>query len=204
MKESAQAALSYVRSKAKELNINESFFEKSDIHLHIPAGAIPKDGPSAGITMTTALASLLTGRPVYGDVAMTGEVTLRGKVLPIGGVKEKALAAHRAGIKTIILPSRNERDLDDLPAELRNEINFVLVDNVEQVLNVALEKPGEPHLSTTSANGHVEHNPEAELNGTSKKTRTGKARNSTPKPENTDETITNSPKSKNRKKGQVS
>ncbi|MEI6046537.1 MAG: endopeptidase La, partial [Chloroflexota bacterium] len=162
MKESAQAALSYVRSKAKELNIDESFFEKSDIHLHIPAGAIPKDGPSAGITMTTALASLLTGRPVYGDIAMTGEVTLRGKVLPIGGVKEKALAAHRAGIKTIILPSRNERDLDDLPDELRKEMKFVLVDNVEQVLNIALEKPGEPHISATLPSGRVEHAPEIE------------------------------------------
>jgi ATP-dependent Lon protease len=154
MKESAQAALSYVRSKAKELDISPDFFEKNDIHIHIPAGAIPKDGPSAGITMTTALASLLTGRPVYGDVAMTGEVTLRGKVLPIGGVKEKVLAAHRAGIKRVILPALNERDLDDLPTELRQELEFVLVNNIDQVLAAALEKPGDPHVGVaTISNG---------------------------------------------------
>lgn len=159
MKESAQAALSYVRSKAKELHINPDFFEKNDIHIHIPAGATPKDGPSAGITMTTAIASLLTGRPVHGDLAMTGEVTLRGKVLPIGGVKEKVLAARRAGIKRVILPALNERDLDDLPAELRQELDFVLVDNIDQVLATALEKPGQPHSGTiASTNGLHEPN----------------------------------------------
>jgi ATP-dependent Lon protease len=159
MKESAQAALSYVRSKAKELHINPDFFEKNDIHIHIPAGATPKDGPSAGITMTTAIASLLTGRPVHGDLAMTGEITLRGKVLPIGGVKEKVLAARRAGIKRVILPVLNERDLDDLPAELRQELDFVLVDNIDQVLAAALEKPGQPHSGTlASTNGLHEPN----------------------------------------------
>jgi len=191
MKESSQAALSYVRSKAKELKIDEGFFDKSDIHIHIPAGAIPKDGPSAGIAMTTAIASLLTGRPVLGDVAMTGEITLRGKVLPIGGVKEKVLAAHRAGIKTVILPSRNERDLDDLPAELRTEMNFVLVDSIEQVLEAALEKPGMPHVSLEPANGHIEHAAEVELNGTGKKPRYLK------KLETGEEPVT---KTKNRKK----
>ncbi|HEX2910339.1 MAG TPA: endopeptidase La [Chloroflexia bacterium] len=156
MKESAQAALSYVRSKAKELHIDPDFFDKSDIHIHIPAGAIPKDGPSAGITMTTAIASLLTGRPIHGDVAMTGEITLRGKVLPIGGVKEKVLAARRAGIKHVILPVLNERDLDDLPRELRDELQYSLVDNIDQVLEIALEKPGEAHTGTEAhtSNGH--------------------------------------------------
>ncbi len=146
MKESAQAALSYVRSKAGEMGISPDFFDKNDLHIHIPAGAIPKDGPSAGITLTTAIASLLTGRPIHGDIAMTGEITLRGKVLPIGGVKEKVLAARRAGIKRVILPHQNERDLDDLPPELRNELEFFLVDSIEQVLEIALEKPGEPHV----------------------------------------------------------
>ncbi len=146
MKESAQAALSYVRSKTKDLNISPDFFEKNDIHIHIPAGAIPKDGPSAGITMTTALASLLTERPIHGDIAMTGEITLRGKVLPVGGIKEKVLAARRAGIKRIILPALNERDLDDLPTELRDELEYFLVSNIDQVLELALEKKGEPHV----------------------------------------------------------
>jgi ATP-dependent Lon protease len=138
MKESAQAALSYVRSQAGKLGFDEDFFNASDIHIHVPAGAVPKDGPSAGVTIATALASLLTGRPVRADVGMTGEVTLRGQVLPVGGIKEKALAAHRAGLRTVIIPRRNEKDLDDLPPEVRNEMTFVLVDRVEEVLATAL------------------------------------------------------------------
>jgi ATP-dependent Lon protease len=139
MKESAQAALSYVRSASKELGIRPDFWTTHDLHLHIPSGSQPKDGPSAGITMASALASLASGRPVRSDVAMTGEITLRGKVLPIGGVKEKVLAAHRAELKTIILPKRNEVDLDEVPDEIKKEIEFIFVDNVAEVLKTALE-----------------------------------------------------------------
>src|SRR5439155_17363846 len=117
MKESAQAAMSFVRTKAKSLGIEENFLEKTDIHVHIPAGAIPKDGPSAGVTMFVALASMLTNKPVRPDVAMTGEITLRGMVLPVGGIKEKVLAAHRAGIKRIVMPDRNQKDLIDVPPQ---------------------------------------------------------------------------------------
>jgi len=138
MRESAQAALSYVRSHATELGINRRELDKSDIHVHVPAGAQPKDGPSAGVTIVTALVSLFAGRKVCADVAMTGEITLRGLVLPVGGIKEKVLAAHRAGLKRIILPRRNQPDLDDLPAEVRESLEFVLVEHVNQVLAAAL------------------------------------------------------------------
>jgi ATP-dependent Lon protease len=141
MQESARAALSYVRANAKALGLPENFFDRHDIHLHVPAGATPKDGPSAGVTMATALASLVSGRPVRSDVGMTGEITLRGQVLPIGGVKEKVLAAHRAGLKTVIIPKRNEKDLTDVPDEVQKDIKFVFADRIEDVLNAALELP---------------------------------------------------------------
>ena len=140
MKESAQAAVSYARAHAGKLGIEPDFYQKLDIHIHVPAGAIPKDGPSAGITMATALISALTRRPVSRDVAMTGEITLRGRVLPIGGLKEKSLAAMRAGIKTIILPDRNEKDLDEIPKPLRRKLRWVVAQNMSDVLHTALLK----------------------------------------------------------------
>lgn len=138
MKESAQAAFSYVRSKAEQLGIEPDFHEKNEVHIHVPEGAIPKDGPSAGITMATALASALTNRPVKKDVAMTGEITLRGRVLPIGGLKEKLLAAHRAGIKTALVPLENKKDLDDIPVNVKKRLRIVLVEQLDQVLEEAL------------------------------------------------------------------
>jgi ATP-dependent Lon protease len=139
MKESAQAALSFIRSKAQRLGIPSDFFENTDIHIHVPAGAVPKDGPSAGVTIATALTSLLTGRPVRHDLAMTGEITLRGKVLPVGGIKEKVLGAHRAGIRAVIMPKRNEKDLEDVPDVVRTTMRFVFVETVDEVLEHALE-----------------------------------------------------------------
>jgi ATP-dependent Lon protease len=144
MKESAQAALSYVRTNAERYGISKDFLEKSDIHIHIPAGGMPKDGPSAGVTMFTALVSMLTGIRVRHDVAMTGEITLRGRVLPIGGLKEKVLAAHRAGIKRVLVPERNKADLDEVPGEVKNDLEFLFVSKMDQVLEGALEEMPKP------------------------------------------------------------
>jgi ATP-dependent Lon protease len=145
MQESARAALSYVRSRAKQLSLEPDFFDKTDIHLHVPSGAQPKDGPSAGVTMATALVSLISKRPVRSDVGMTGEITLRGQVLPVGGIKEKVLAAHRSGLKTVVLPKRNEADLEELPKEVLKEVEFKFVDVVDQVIKVALEPIDKKH-----------------------------------------------------------
>jgi ATP-dependent Lon protease len=139
MKESARIALSWVRSHSGELDIDESAFDDRSFHLHVPAGAIPKDGPSAGITMTTALASLLTDRPVKHTVGMTGEVTLQGRVLPIGGLKQKVLAAHAAGLTDVVIPERNRADLEDVPEDVREELRFHPVMTLDEVLSVALE-----------------------------------------------------------------
>jgi len=141
MKESAYAAMTYIRSRYDELGLEERFDHRRDVHVHVPAGAVPKDGPSAGITMATVLASAFTGRAIHKDVAMTGEITLRGKVLPIGGVRDKVLAAHRAGIKTVILPEDNRRDLDEIPETVRNDLRIVFASHMDDVLEVALQKP---------------------------------------------------------------
>src|SRR5699024_2516247 len=140
MQESAQAAFSYIRSRSKELKISSDFHKKYDIHIHVPEGATPKDGPSAGITMATALISSLTGRAVKRNVGMTGEITLRGNVLPIGGLKEKSLSAHRAGLTHIIMPADNERDLDDIPESVRKDLTFIRVKHLDDVLEHALVK----------------------------------------------------------------
>ena len=140
MKESAEAAMTYVRSRWQQLGLEQSFAESQDLHIHVPAGAVPKDGPSAGITMATVMASVFTGRPVRRDVAMTGEITLRGKVLPIGGVRDKVLAAHRAGIKTVILPGDNRKDAEEISETVRRQLKLVFVDHVDKVIDLALLK----------------------------------------------------------------
>ncbi len=137
MKESAQAALSVVKNQSVSLGIDPSLFEKSDLHIHVPAGAVPKDGPSAGVGMFMALVSLLTGRAIPGDTAMTGEISLRGLVLPVGGIKEKMIAAAQAGIKRVILPARNKRDLGDIPEEVQKQLEFVWIDRVDQAISAA-------------------------------------------------------------------
>ena len=138
MKESAQAAISYLRKNSKDLGIDPDFYKNKDIHVHVPEGATPKDGPSAGITMTTAIASALTGKKVRSDLAMTGEVTITGEVLPIGGLKEKALAAYAYDIKNVIIPKENEKDIEDIDKEVREKINFIKVSQVGEVLKEAL------------------------------------------------------------------
>jgi ATP-dependent Lon protease len=156
MQESAQAAMSWVRSKADEFGIPKEFNRKHDVHVHVPEGAIPKDGPSAGITLATALVSAFTRVATRQDVAMTGEITLRGKVLPIGGVKEKVLAAHRAGIKNIVLPKDNEKDLADIPKNVLDTLGLYLVETMDEVLKIALDGPLPAPLPAAAAAGAVE------------------------------------------------
>jgi ATP-dependent Lon protease len=144
MKESARAALTYVRSNAAALGVDPQFLETQDLHVHVPAGGVPKDGPSAGVTIFTALTSLLTGRRVRSDTAMTGEVTLRGRVLPVGGIKAKVLAAHRGGLTRVVLPRRNAPDLDEVPAEARAALEFVLADDMSEVIAATLEPAESP------------------------------------------------------------
>jgi len=161
MQEAAHAALTCIRSREERIGIDLKDFHKKDLHIHVPEGAIPKDGPSAGVTLATAMVSALTGKKARHDVAMTGEITLRGKVLPIGGVKEKLLAAHRFGLKTIILPKDNEKDLADVPEEVREDLRIYAVDTIEEVLSIALEDKAQeeivsetPHIWTTDAHSN--------------------------------------------------
>jgi ATP-dependent Lon protease len=160
MRESARIAHSYVRSMASYMDINPELFEKRDVHIHVPAGAIPKDGPSAGLAMVMSLASLFSSRPVRSDVGMTGEVTLRGRVLPVGGIKMKVLAAHRAGLHAVILPKRNEPDLEELPDEIRRDMTFVLVEDIHEALRIALEtgKVGSDQANLAKAPGQWQRN----------------------------------------------
>ncbi len=154
MKESAAAALSYLKARAGDIGIDPALFDKNDIHVHVPAGAQPKEGPSAGVTVLTAMASILTERPVRDDVAMTGEITLRGRVLPIGGIKEKVLGAHRAGLRRVIIPRRNEADLDDIPADLRKQMQFVMIESIDEVLREALTPRRRTVVASAARNGN--------------------------------------------------
>jgi ATP-dependent Lon protease len=156
MSESAATAVSYVRSRAKDLGLEPEFLKSMDLHLHVPKGGTPKDGPSAGVTMFTAVASLLLGCPVKKEIAMTGEITLRGNVLPVGGIKEKMLAAHRAGIREVLIPARNEPDLEDVPKEVRAEMKFHFIKRVDQVLPLVLEPPISPPPQPQPPDGESE------------------------------------------------
>ena len=178
MKESATAAFSLVRSRAERLKIDQRLLSESDIHVHVPAGAIPKDGPSAGVAMFTAISSLFLNKPVRHDLAMTGEITLRGLVLPIGGLKEKTLAAMRAGIRQVVVPKRNEKDPPDIPEEVRNGLQWHFVENVDQVLRAALgtvEKPERPSANSRPHKPGDRARPAARVeNGSKKKQNTGR------------------------------
>jgi ATP-dependent Lon protease len=155
MRESAQAALTFTRARARSLGLPDSFYEQSDVHVHLPAGGIPKDGPSAGITMAIAMISALSGKPVRRDLAMTGEITLRGRILPVGGIKEKVLAAYRAGMRTVILPRRNLKDLDDVASTVREQIQFVPVEHVDEALALALCTGVASQVNTGTVGGRV-------------------------------------------------
>jgi ATP-dependent Lon protease len=172
MKESAHAALSYIRSRAKGFGIDENFLKTTDVHIHVPAGAIPKDGPSAGVTMATALVSALTGVPVRNDITMTGEITLRGRVLAIGGLKEKSLAAKRAGIDEIIIPEQNQKDLQEIPENIRKTIKFHVAKTADQVLNLALTK--KLAAIRKAANGKEQEKKKAAKKSKAKRTATKK------------------------------
>ena len=155
MQESARAAVSYVRSRAEIYDADPDFHEKKDIHIHVPEGAIPKDGPSAGIALASSLFSAVTRIPVLKDVAMTGEVTLRGKVLPVGGIKDKVLAAYRAGIRMVVLPAENEKDLDEIPKEVRDAMDFHLVENMDEVIKVAMDHAAAPAPKPVGVEGDL-------------------------------------------------
>ena len=168
MKESGQAALSYTRSRAKALGLPDGFYDKLDVHVHVPGGGIAKDGPSAGITIATAIISALTSRPAHREVAMTGEITLRGRVLPVGGIREKVLAAHRAGLKTFILPRQNAKDLADVPAHVKRELRFVEVEQMDEVLPIALHEPRKasaPSNASAASTAHTRCHPLQRVEG---------------------------------------